>query len=280
MAAGHLDDVRQQERRGGLAVDALLLCHLDGTVDDLVHLDGIHGVLLGDGVADHGAALEADVPLCLHDLGDGLLVRAVVVQLEAGGAAVERGQLIGAQAEDGHAVRLKILQRQAEVENALCASADDADRRVGKLLKVGRNVHRGLCAAMHAADAAGGKETDAGVGRDDHGRGDGGRTGHSGRKIGRKIAAADLADAVGAAHALQLLLIQADLHLAVQNGDGRGDSALLADDALDLTAEFKILRIRHAMAQNGGFQRDNRLVLTQSLLYLRRNGQIIMDVHR
>ena len=278
MAAGHFHDVRQQERRGRLAMDALLVGHFDRAVDDLVHLDGIHRVFLGDRVADDSAALEADVPFGLHDLGDGLLVRAVIVQLEAGGAAVEGGQLVGAQAENGHAVGLQIFQRQAEVKNALCACADNADRRVGKLLKVGGDIHGLFCAAMHAADTAGRKEADARIRGDNHSRGNGGRAGHTGRKIGRQIAAADLADAVCLAHAEQLLIVQADLHLAVENGDGRGDSALFADDGFHLVRKLQILGIGHTMAQNGGLQRDNGLVFTQGLLNFGGDGQILMQI--
>ena len=66
-AAGHVLDVRKQERRDCLAVDMLGVCLCDCLIDDLVHVIGVHRILLGDGVADDGAALETHVPLGLHD---------------------------------------------------------------------------------------------------------------------------------------------------------------------------------------------------------------------
>ena len=132
---------------------------------------------------------------------------------------------------------------------------------------------------MHAADAAGGEKADARVGRDDHRRGDGGCTWHTGGQIGREVAAAHLADAVGVAHPLQLFLIQADLHLAVEDGDRRGDAALIADDLLDLAAEVEVLRIGHAMAEDRGFQRNNGLTLGKRGLNFRGDGQIFFKIH-
>ena len=93
-------------RNGVIALPWILLgvCLCDCLIDDLVHVIGVHRILLGDGVADDGAALQAHVPLGLHDLCHGLFILAVVVQLVAGGAAVERGQLVGAKTENRHAV--------------------------------------------------------------------------------------------------------------------------------------------------------------------------------
>ena len=255
------------------------VCLCDCLIDDLVHVIGVHRILLGDGVADDGAALETHVPLGLHDLCHGLFILAVVVQLVAGGAAVECGQLVGAKTENRHAVGLEVLERQTEVQNALCARADDADRRVGELLQVGGDVHGLLCAAMHAADAAGCEEADAGEAGNDHGRCDGRCAGLTGGKIDSHVAAADLADVLRLAHGEQLFIVQTDLQLAADDSGRCGDSALFADNFFYLVGKFDILRIRHAVAENGGFQSNNRLACCKRFGDFRCNGQIIMQIH-
>ena len=90
---------------------------------------------------------------------------------------------------------------------------------------------------------------------------------------------AKAADELGVAHPLQLFLIQADLHLAVEDGDRRGHAALIADDLLDLAAEVEVLRIGHAMAEDRGFQRNNGLTLGKRGLDFRGDGQIFFKIH-
>ena len=80
-----------------------------------------------------------------------------VVHLEAGLPGVEGRQLLGAVADDGHAVGLQILQGQAQVQNGLGAGADHHDGGVGQLLQVGGDVEGLLSAPVDAADAAGGE---------------------------------------------------------------------------------------------------------------------------
>ena len=225
------------------------------------------------------APLEADVPLGLHDLRNRLFVLAVVIQLKAGGAAVERGQLIRAQTQNGNALRLEIFQRQAEVENALCTRADDTDGGVGQFLQVGGDVHRLFCAAMHTANTAGGEESDACHGGDEHGGCNGGRAGHAGCQIHSHVTAADLADALSLAHDEQFFGVQANLQLAAHDRGRCGNSALCTDDLFDLVRKLHVLRIRHTVAQNGGFQCDDRLARVDGLLNFRGNRQIILQIH-
>ena len=132
---------------------------------------------------------------------------------------------------------------------------------------------------MHTADAAGGEEADARHGGDDHGGGDGRRAGHAGGEIDSHVAAADLADTLSLAHDEQLVRVQADLQLAAHDGGRRGDGALCADDLLDLVCKLYVLRIGHAVAQNGGFQRDDGLARGQRFLDLRGDGQIVFQIH-
>ena len=81
---------------------------VNGLVDDLV----IHGELLGDGVGHQHAAAQAHVLFDEEGLGQVLGGVDAVVHPEAGLAGVEGGQLLGAIANDGHAVGLQILQGQ------------------------------------------------------------------------------------------------------------------------------------------------------------------------
>ena len=111
----------------------------------------------------------------LGGIDRGQLLRRVhaVVHGKAAFPGVERGQLGRAEAEDGDALGLQILQRQAEVQDALGPGADHHDRRLGELLQIRGDVHRGLRAPVDAADAAGGEDGDARHVGDHHGGGDG-----------------------------------------------------------------------------------------------------------
>ena len=194
--------------------------------------------------------------------GLGQLFRRVdlIVDGEAGLAGVEGGQLLRTVADDGHAVGLEVLERQAEVQNGLCTGADDHNGRGGQLFKVGRDVHGRLGTAMHAADAAGGEHLDAGHVGDDHRGGDGRCAVFAAGAQDSQIAAGGLGDG-GAllAEVLDLLFGQTGLQTAADDGDGRGDGAVLTDDALDLQGGLHILRIGHAVGDDGGFQSDDGL---------------------
>ena len=132
---------------------------------------------------------------------------------------------------------------------------------------------------MHAADAAGCEEADAGQARDDHRRCNGRCTGLAGCQIHSHVAAADLADVFSLAHRQQLFVIQTDLQLAADDRGRCGDCALFTDDLLDLMGKFHVLRIRHAVAQDGGFQRDNGLALRNGFGDFGCDGQIFMQIH-
>ena len=260
-------------------MDVLLVGLLNGTVDDGFHLIMVERVFLRNRIADNRTALEAQVPLGLHDFRDRFFVGAVVVELEARGAAVERGQLVGAKTENRHTLCLEVLQRQAEIEQTLRTRADDAHRGVCQLLQVSGNIHRLFRTAMHAANAAGGKEADARHGGDHHGGGNGGGAGLVGGEIHGHITAADLTHTVGLAHDFQFVSRQTDLQLAADDGSGGGNGAFCADDLFHLVRELDVLRIGHAVAENGGLQCDNGFAGGNSLGDLGGDGQILFDIH-
>ena len=74
-------------------------------------------------------------------------------------------------AQHGHAHRLQIFQREADVQNHFGAGAHHYDAGFAQLLQIGADVHGGLCAAVHAADAARGEHADARQRGNDHGGG-------------------------------------------------------------------------------------------------------------
>ncbi len=195
-AAGELRHAGKQERRGLLAVDALFMALGERLVDGLVDDGLVHGVLLRDRVRDEHAGLEAQIALRLENSGQILRRVDARVNAEAALTGVERGQFVRAVAEHGHALRLQILQRQAEVEDGLCARAHDHDRRLRQLLKVGRDVHGRLGAAVHAADAAGSKDLNACHVGDHHRRGDGGGAVRAARADDRQVAAVILCTSI------------------------------------------------------------------------------------
>ncbi len=99
-----------------------------------------------------------------------------VVHAEAGLAGVEGGQLLGAVADDGHALGFQIFQSQPQVQNGLGTGADHHHRGLAQLLQVGGDVHGGFRSTVHTADAAGGEgqpqvQNGLGTGADHHHRG-------------------------------------------------------------------------------------------------------------
>ena len=143
-----------------------------------------------------------------------------------------------------------------------------------QLLEIRAHVHGHFAMAMHAADAAGRKDVNARHVRQNHRCGDGGRAGQLLRDDDRQIAAAHLQHALRFAHANQLSLSQAALETAVDDRHRRGNRALLADDLLHLAGEAQVLRIRHAVAENGALQRDDRLAGANGFLNFRGNVHV------
>ena len=245
---------------------------IDGLVDDGL----VHGVLLRDRVRDEHAGLEAEVTLRLEDRSQILRRVDARVDAEAALAGVERGQLVRAVAEHGHALRLQILQRQAEVEDGLRARAHDHDRRLRQLLQVGGDVHGRLGAAVHAADAAGGKDGDARHVGDHHRRGDGGGA----VRDDRQVAAGDLGDLAPAlAEVGDLLLGQAGLQAAAEDGDGGGHCTVVAQGLLDEQRRFDVFRIGHAVGDDRALERDDRAAVCERLLHLGCDVQIFVQIH-
>ena len=154
-----------------------------------------HLVLRGNGVGDRHAAAQAEVPRRPHQRGD--LLGGVDAHRDGHPARAreERGELVGAVADDGHAEGLEHLEGAADVEDRLHAGRDDGHLGAGELGEVGRDVHRVLRALVHAAEAARDEHADAGEPRDAHRARDRRRAVHAGGDDVGQVADAHLADA-------------------------------------------------------------------------------------
>lgn len=129
---------------------------------------------------------------------------------------------------------------------------------------------------MDAAEPAGRKDADARQVRDDRGR----RAGWSRRPAPRgdgraHVPPGELADReAGLAHIGDLIAVHADDDLPVDDADGRGDDALFPDDPVHLEGGLDVLRVGHAVGDDGAFQRHHRPVFGKCRLDLRGNSQI------
>ena len=133
---------------------------------------------------------------------------------------------------------------------------------------------------MHAADAAGGKDLNACHVGDHHRRGDGGGAVRAARADDRQIAAGDLGDlAPGLAEVGDLLLGQAGLQAAAEDGDGGGNGAVVAQGLLDEQGRLDVFRIGHAVGDDRALERDDRAAVRERLLHLGCDVQIFVHVH-
>ena len=249
---------------------------VDGLVDDLV----IHGVFLGDGIGHQHTASQTHVLLHIEGLGQlGGSVDAVV-HLEAGLPGVESRQLLGAVADDGHAVGLQVFQRQAQIQNGLGTGADHHDGGVGQLLQIGGDVEGLLSAPVDAADAAGGEHLNTGHVSDDHGGGHGGGAVPALGHQNGQVTAAGLGDGrAGLAQIVDLGFGQTGLQAAADDGDGGGYCAVFADDLLHVQGSLHVLGIGHTVRDDGGFQSHHGTALLQGLLHFGSDVQIFVQRH-
>ena len=163
----------------------------------------------------------------------------------------------------------------------LAPAADDGDAGAGELHQIGGNVECLLGPAMDAADAAGGEDFDSRQLRHEHCRGDRRSRRALARRDQGQIAPRGLDDAAGElAEALDLAVVEADLQRAVDNCDRRRNRAHRPHRLLDRARGFDILRIGHAMGDDGRFQSDQRLAARARAFDLRREIHQIGGAHR
>ncbi len=258
-AARQFLDARQQEGRDRLAAHAALARFAQRLLDEGVDLIGLHRRFLRHRVADHHAAGHAELPLGADE--GRLFFRRIDLEvgLEAAVAGEEGGEGRLADAHHRYAMGLQVFEGEADVEDGLHARAHHRHAGMGQLLQVGRDVEAGLGAAMHAADAPGDEDFDAGQGGADHGRGHGGGAQLAlGQHVGQ-VAAAHLDRIRRGTQQLQLVVGQADADLAADDGDGGRHGARVADHLLDFARGVHVLRIGHAVRDDGRLQGDDGL---------------------
>ena len=82
----------------------------------------------------------------------------------------------------------------------------------------------------------------------------------------------------GLAQIVDLLGGQAGLQAAADDGDGGGHGARVADNLLDLERGFDVLRVGHAVGNDGGFERHDGLAGGKGLGNLGGDIQILVHV--
>jgi hypothetical protein len=129
-----------------------------------------------------------------------------------------------------------------------------------------------------SADAAGGEHLDAGYVGNHHGGGHGGgAVCLAGHEHGQVAAAGFGNTRPGLAQILDLLRGAARFQPAVDDADGRRNSAVVTDDLFHGKGGLHILRIRHPVGDDRGLQRHHRLARGKGFGDLR--GYIKMLVH-
>ena len=221
--------------------------------------------------------MVAQLILGTDRLGDLLRRIQPVIHRKAALAGIERRQLIRAVADDGHTARFEIFHGQREIQDALRAGADHDDRRLAKLFQVGGDVHRLLRAAVYAADAARRMDAHARHGSKDHRAGNGRRAVELFRNKQRDIPAARLDDLrPRAGKVIQLIRFKAHAELAAKDGAGGRHGAVFAGNALAALRSLKVLRVRHAVGNDGGFKRNDGFPLRKRFFHLTGNKQMLI----
>ena len=121
---------------------------------------------------------------------------------------------------------------------------------------------------MHAADSTGGKYLDAGHCGDDHGCGHGGGSVLAAGDEHGQIAARSLGHGLAfAAQVLDFVGRAACFEFAADDGDGGGHGTAVTDGLFDFEGGFHILRIGHAVGDDGGLESDHGTALVKCLLH-------------
>src|SRR5258706_412685 len=256
-AARQLGQPRQQERRHRRALDALLVRLAqrlrDGRLDRLLW----QRVRRGDGTGHQQPAAQAARPLRASDgrhLGRAI---GAVRHAQPARAGIEGGQLVGAEADHWHAVRLQVFQRARQVEYRLGPGADRQHRRARQLGQISRDVQAALAAAMHPADAAGGEDANAGERGAGQRAGDGGGCGGAPRQRRCEVAPAGLPNLLFSGQPLDLGWAQAHDRLSIQHGDGGRHGALGRDSIFHRAGNLDVGGPWQPMGDHSGLERDH-----------------------
>ena len=127
-----------------------------------------------------------------------------------------------------------------------------------------------LCsgAAVDAAQTAGGEDPDAGVVGDERRRCDGGGTAAAARQHDREVAHAQLGQVLGG-DALQLVIGEPGLELAVEHRDGGGHDVGFDQQLLEPSGSGEVLWLRQSVRDDRRLQRNDRQTRREGVSDLR-----------
>ena len=251
-------------------MNALFVALGDGLINGCV--DGLqrHCVFLGNGVGDQHTALEAHILLCLEGSRQFFGSIHLIVNGESAGAGIEGRQLLCAVAQHRHALGFQIFQRQTQIQNALGTGAYHHHRGLCQLLQVRGNVHSGLRTTVHTADTACSKDLDACHMGNDHCGGNSSCTVFpTGAQYCQVTAGGFVNGLTLFAEIFNFLFGQTGLQPTADNGDGGRYRSVIPNDFFHLQCGFHILGVGHSVGDNGTFQCDHRLALSNGLCYFR-----------
>ncbi len=212
---------------------------------------------LGHRIGYDRPALEAEPPAGGEGGGN---LRGLVDAIIHGVAAVrcvERGETIGSVADDRDSHRLEVLEGASQVEDGLRPRGNHRDRRAGELLQVCRDVPGGLSPAVNPADTAGCEHTDSAEVRTDHGPGHRRCRGHPPGNRDAEVPPARLYDIIPLGQAGEVIVCEPDLDAPVDEGDGGRRCSGLANGSLEQSGRLEVLRMGHAVCDDGRLERDD-----------------------
>ena len=168
----------------------------------------------------------------------------------AGVGDVEARVARGAVAEHRDVERLEPLERRRDVEDGLHAGADHQDgcgRQDGHVRGLVERLRRPV---VHAAETAGREDADAGMVRQERGRGDGRPAVQPEGDRHRQVAQRDLVDAVRVRQLGDLGDGEPDGRDAAVDADGGGHDALGAQPGLGLERDVEVARPRQPVRED------------------------------
>ncbi len=208
--------------------------------------------------ADNSAARCLERFLRANERSDGVDARDRKRRVASRRAREEGGEDVGLESQNGDALSLQHFERALDVEDGLDAGAEDGDGRAAELRQIGGDVHRDFAAAVDAADASRCHDLDADHVGDQNRARDGRRAVFLfGDDVGQIAARALVAGFSVFSKELELLVGEADVDSACDDGDRGGNRAVSTDDVLEVAGALDVLGIRHSVGDDGRFERDD-----------------------
>ena len=256
----------------------MVLLHIvHSFADSHTSLNGIQLVLLGNRVNDQDTAGNAHLSLDLHDLSQLSGCIHTIGEAESAAAYHVLGHLVCAVADDRNTLCLQVFHGQIQIQDRLCTGTYDHHSVVCQGLKVGGDIHGLLRADLSAADTgtAGDRAADHSCCRYSC------RDGHNAvRPLGQKdrdISCGCLKDrAAFILQIIDLIIGQADVDDAADNGDESRACAVVSDGLLHILGEIIDSGIDHAAESSCTFHDNDRFARIDCMLYFVGEDDIVL----